>query len=230
MSHLNTFIQCPGKIPVEYLNLNRVNSSYSFGDILGSKKAKLKEEEAKKEETQKKEEKKRHDVRRDIPSQIIRVAGTDLDGGKPLIRALRKIKGLGFITTSEICRIAKIDPYTKLGELNESQMTSLEGIIKNPTKYGMVDYLINRRRDPDTGGNVHLTASDLDVAKKFDIQKYINLKTYRGWRHMQGQPVRGQRTRSTFRNKGRTVGVIKKAVLGAAPKAAETKPAAPAKK
>ena len=197
---------------------------------MGSKKTKIKEEAEKKEEKTKKEDK-RHD-RRDIPLQIIRVAGTDLDGEKTLIRALRKIKGLGFATTSAICRIAKVDPYMKLGSLNESQIASLQGVIKNPTQHGLAIYLTNRRRDPDTGENVHLTASDLDIAKKFDIQKYINLKTYRGWRHMQGQPVRGQRTRSTFRNKGRTVGVIKKAVQPgkAAPASAEVKPAAPAKK
>lgn len=195
---------------------------------MGSKKPKVKEVQ-KKEEKSKKEEK-RHDVRRDIPLQIIRVAGTDLDGGKPLIRALRKIKGLGFATTSAICRIAKIDPYVKLGSLSESQITSLESVIKNPTKHGLAIYLTNRRRDPDTGENVHLTASDLDIAKRFDIQKYINLKTYRGWRHMLGQPVRGQRTRSTFRNKGRTVGVIKKALQPGASKPAEAKPAEPAKK
>lgn len=199
---------------------------------MGSKKGNLKEEVKEKKEEKPKEEKKRPDVRRDIPSQIIRVAGTDLDGGKPIIRALRKIRGLGFTTTSEICRLTKIDPHSKLGSLNESQMATLEDAIKNPTKYGMVDYLINRRRDPETGEKLHLTASDLDIAKKFDIQKYINLKSYRGWRHMQGQPVRGQRTRSTFRNKGRTVGVIKKAVQpGKAPApTAEAKPAAPAKK
>ena len=34
------------------------------------------------------------------------------------------------------------------------------------------------------------------------------IKSYKGWRHAMGQPVRGQRTRSHFR-KGSSVGVIK---------------------
>lgn len=196
---------------------------------LGSKKLKAKDikkkEEPKKEE---KEVKKRLESRRDIPSQIIRVAGTDLDGGKPLVRALRKIKGLGFTATIAVCSASNINPSTKLVELNETQLASLEKIIKNPINYGIPTFLVNRRRDPDTGIDAHLSASDLDIAKKFDIQKYINLRTYRGWRHMLGQPVRGQRTRSTFRYKGRTVGVIKKAAQpGKAPAPAPT--AAPAK-
>jgi hypothetical protein len=28
------------------------------------------------------------------------------------------------------------------------------------------------------------------------VQKFVDTKSYRGWRHMMGQPVRGQETRS----------------------------------
>jgi len=34
------------------------------------------------------------------------------------------------------------------------------------------------------------------------------MKSYKGWRHSLGQPVRGQRTRSHFR-KGSAIGVMK---------------------
>lgn len=63
----------------------------------------------------------------------------------------------------------------------------------------------------ETGQDLHLTGADLDVARKFDIQKMVDLKTWKGFRHMLGQPVRGQRTRSSFRG-GRIVGVVRKAV------------------
>lgn len=180
-------------------------------------------EEPKQEE--KKEEKKKPEARRDIPQLIIRVVGTDLDGGKPVGRALRKIKGISVATSKAICHAAKINPLTKLGSLSESEISNLENVIKNPVNFNVPTFLVNRKRDLATGADMHLTSSDLDIARRFDVQRYINLRTYRGWRHMLGQPVRGQRTRSTFRVTGMAVGVMKKAALqkaalGAAPAAA----------
>ena len=200
---------------------------------MGSTKVRAKgagkeKEEQKKEE--KKEEKKRPEVRRDIPQLIIRVAGTDLDGGKPIVRALRKIKGIGIAMSKAICLVAKINPLATLGSLNESEITNLENVIKNPTKFNVPSFLVNRKKDPATGTDLHLTSSDLDISRRFDIQRYIDLRTYRGWRHMLGQPVRGQRTKSSFRVTGMAVGVMKKAVLqkqavGASPTATTaTKP------
>jgi len=164
-------------------------------------------------EEPKKEEKKKPEVRRDIPQLIIRVAGTDLDGGKSVMRALRKIKGIGVATSNAICLAAKINSLTKLGSLSETEIGNLENVIKNPTNFNVPAFLVNRRKDPATGVDMHLTSSDLDIARRFDVQRYINLRTYRGWRHMLGQPVRGQRTRSTFRTTGMAVGVMKKVAL-----------------
>lgn len=202
---------------------------------MGSTKIRVKDVDkgkAKKEEP-KKEEKKKPEVRH-IPILIIRVASTDLDGEKPVVRALRKIKGIGISMSNAICLAAKINPSAKLGSLSESEITNLEGVIKNPTNFNIPAFLVNRRKDLATGADMHLTSSDLDIARRFDVQRYIDLRTYRGWRHMLGQPVRGQRTRSTFRQTGRTVGVMKKAALqkvATAPAAAkpEEKAAAPKK-
>jgi len=193
---------------------------------MGSTKIRVKDVGKGKEEP-KKEEKKKPETRRDIPQLIIRVAGTDLDGGKSVMRALRKIKGIGVATSNAICLAAKIGSSTKLGSLSETEITSLENVIKNPINFNVPAFLVNRRKDPATGSDMHLTSSDLDIARRFDVQRYINLRTYRGWRHMLGQPVRGQRTRSTFRATGMTVGVMKKAALQKAQAVAAptTKPA-----
>lgn len=177
---------------------------------MGSTKVRVKNVE---KEESKREEKKKPEVRRDIPQLIIRVAGTDLDGEKAVGRALRKIKGIGVVTSKAICVAAKISPSTKLGALSEADIANLENVIKDPVNFGMPSFIVNRRKDPATGIDTHLTSSDLDIAKRFDVQRYINLRTYRGWRHMLGQPVRGQRTRSTFRTTGMAVGVLKKAAL-----------------
>ncbi len=197
---------------------------------MGSKKTKVKDPAKKEDEKQKKDEKKRPETRQIGLKQVIRVVGTDLDGDKPVVRALRKIKGVGYNFSNFVCAVAGIDPNAKLHTLSEEQLGKIETTVKNPMQAGIPKFLINRQRDMATGQDIHLTSSDLDIARKFDIQRYVDLKTYRGWRHMFGQPVRGQRTRSTFRQKGRAVGVMRKQVQqGTAQKAGAAPAATPAK-
>ncbi len=69
--------------------------------------------------------------------------------------------------------------------------------------------MVNRRKDPETGEDVHLTGSDLDFAIKQDKEKHMALKSWKGVRYAAGLPVRGQRTR-TMGRKGKTVGVHRK--------------------
>jgi len=143
---------------------------------------------------------------------IVRVLNTDLNGNKRLAYALKGIKGISYTTARAVCIAAGYDPNIKLKTLTEQDIEHLEKVIRNPGDYGIPSYLFNRRKDLETGKDMHLTGSDLEIRRKLDIERYINLKTYRGWRHMLGQPVRGQRTRSHFREKGRVVGVVRKTV------------------
>lgn len=166
------------------------------------------------EEKEKSKEKKVKPVRIEKPKElklVIRVVGTDLDGEKKIIRALKKIKGISHTMGKAICTASGFDPNAKLGSLSEIDIVKLEEIIKDPAKFGIPSYLVNRRRDLETGKDLHLASSDLDIAKKFDIKRMIDIKSYKGVRHMYGLPVRGQRTRSSFR-KGRVVGVMKKII------------------
>jgi small subunit ribosomal protein S13 len=184
---------------------------------------KVKEEGKKEEEKPKVKEKPKEEVKK--PKEIrgiVRVLNTDLDGEKPLINALRGIKGISFTFSKAICQASGFNPKTKLGSLTESDIQKLEKIIKDPLSYGIPPYLLNRRKDRETGKDIHLSGADADVYKKFDIQRMIDLKTYKGVRHMLGLPVRGQRTRSSFR-KGRVVGVVRKAIKITAEKKEEKK-------
>jgi len=142
---------------------------------------------------------------------IVRVAATDLDGEKPVMNALKGIKGISQTMSNAICIVSGLDPSTKLGSLSEADIQKLEEIIKDPIKFGIPVWVVNRRKDLVTGADVHLTGPDLDVATRFDVQRMVDMKSYKGVRHMLGLPVRGQRTRSSFR-KGRVVGVIRKTV------------------
>ena len=49
--------------------------------------------------------------------------------------------------------------------------------------------------------------AELDMRKDFEIRKMKKIRSYKGVRHIMGQPVRGQRTRAHFRKTGKAVGV-----------------------
>jgi len=146
---------------------------------------------------------------------LVRVVNTDLDGNKLVNRALRKIKGVSYMMSNAICNVALIDDNKKTGDLNQEEVKKIEDIIANPIKYNIPDWLVNRRKDSETGQDIHLTSSQLKLIKEFDIKKMRRIKSYRGMRHSYGLPVRGQRTKGHFR-KGRAVGVQKKKIKAAA--------------
>jgi small subunit ribosomal protein S13 len=141
-------------------------------------------------------------------AQIIRIAETDLDGNKNVEVAIRDIKGISFTFAKAVASISGLG-QKKIGQLTESEIRSLEDIITNPTKHGIPVWLLNRRREPITNKDRHVIASSLDFAQKMDINEMKKIKCYKGIRHALGLPVRGQRTRSSFR-KGKTVGVKRK--------------------
>lgn len=193
---------------------------------MGTTKVRAEQKEEKKEFKKKPEEKKPKPVEAGAKElrAIARVGGADLDGEKSLWRAIMGIKGISYSLTKGIVTAAGLDYNRKLGSLNEQEIQKLEQVIKNPENFGIPIWALNRRKDIETGKDMHLTGNDLDMVRRFDIKRYIDLKTYRGVRHMLGLPVRGQHTRSTFR-KGRVVGVIRKSALpttGAAQAAATT--------
>jgi len=151
---------------------------------------------------------------------LIRVLNTDLDGEKSLISELKKIKGISHTMSKAICTVSGYDPDLKLGSLKEPDIQKIEDIIREPIKFGVPNFLVNRRKDVESGKDLHMSAVDLETSRRFDIQRMVDLKTYKGVRHMLGLPVRGQRTRSSFR-KGRVVGVIRKEVKIAMKKTGE---------
>jgi small subunit ribosomal protein S13 len=147
---------------------------------------------------------------------LVRIANTDLDGNKPIIQALKKIKGIGFSLAKAICYSANIDERAKTGLLTDAQVQKLEVVAKNMSKHGIPQWMFNRRKDPETGEELHLLTSELDFAKSNDIRLLKKVKAYKGVRHMYGLPVRGQRTRSNFRrNKGKPMGVIRSKAMKA---------------
>lgn len=142
---------------------------------------------------------------------IIRILQTDILGGKQLYPGLTKIKGISWSLSNAICHKLSLDKKRKISSLSKEEINKIEQFIKGPE---IPDFLLNRRKDLDTGKNIHLIGSDLDLRKDFDIKRLKKIKSYRGLRHATGQPVRGQRTKGHFREKGKAVGVVKKAKVG----------------
>jgi small subunit ribosomal protein S13 len=143
---------------------------------------------------------------------IVRIANTDLNGARAIGITLRQIKGIGFMFANLICNISKINKQKTTGELNESEIKVINDIIQNPSKFGAPVWMLNRRKDVETGEDKHIISVDLKFVQDNDIKTMKKIKSYRGVRHMINQPVRGQKTKSNFReNKGKVhLGVKRK--------------------
>jgi len=167
---------------------------------------------------------------------IVHILGKDIKGQVQLDRALRQVKGVGarlsLVFADVISREMNVPKDIQIGRLSEEQVEKIEEIIKSPSTYGVPSFLFNRRKDLETGKDMHLAGSDVVFVARNDIERQKTLYTWRGYRHAYGQKVRGQCTRTSGR-KGLTVGVTKTKVAQAAgaQKSAEQKAAAkPAKK
>ncbi|MGC8538834.1 MAG: 30S ribosomal protein S13 [Candidatus Micrarchaeia archaeon] len=151
-------------------------------------------------------------------SSIVRIAGRDINGSYKIQKALNQVKGIGINLASSIALVAEkkfnIKKESSIGSLSEDQISKLEAMIKNPSEYGIPSYMLNRRKDSETGKDMHLVGSDLIIKVKQVIDEDVKMQTWRGFRHQYGQKVRGQKTRSTGRT-GATVGVMKKTVQAA---------------
>lgn len=167
-------------------------------------------------------------------TSIIRIVGKDVDGSLNIERALDEVRGIGSSMAHALAfaieKKLNIGADTQIGSLSEAQMSSINDLVKNPAAAGIPPYMLNRRKDAETGLDVHTTGSDLAFAVRQDITREVNMRSWRGFRHQYGQRVRGQHTRSTGRT-GVTVGVTKKAqkeAEAAAKAASSGKPGAPA--
>ena len=150
--------------------------------------------------------------------------GNDIPGAKKAIVGLTQIKGIGYSFATAILDTLKINTNTNIGFLSESDVQSIEKLITNPIAGNFPVWFLNRRKDIETGANMHLLTSDIPFTLRNDIERERITNSWRGYRHMYGLKVRGQCTRTTGR-KGGAVGVAKAGK--ASPAQAASAPAAP---
>lgn len=121
---------------------------------------------------------------------MARIAGVELPREKRINIGLTAIFGIGRKLSGEILAQARIDPTKKVKELSSEETTQLQRMID---KYSVEGTLRQKITD--------------------DIKRLKTIGSYRGLRHSQNLPARGQRTQSnarTRRGKRKTVGAMKK--------------------
>ena len=152
---------------------------------------------------------------------ILRIMGTDMEGTLKTVYALTAIKGISMSLSNAILKKAGVNPDLRVGFLTEMDVGKIEGVIKEPARYGLPVWLFNRRKDAETGKDSHLLSSDLVLRTKTDIDQAKEIRSWRGYRHAYSLKVRGQHTKTTGRA-GKALGVKKKTLMqkpGAAPSA-----------
>ena len=110
---------------------------------------------------------------------MARIAGIDLPKQKNVEVALTYIYGIGRTSAHGICEQARVNMFTKVKDLAEDEIGRLRSIIEK-------NYKIEGERKS---------------MMSQDIKRLIDIGSYRGSRHKNGLPVRGQRTRCNARTR-----------------------------
>lgn len=106
----------------------------------------------------------------------MKILNIDLPLNKHILIALTYIYGIGISRAKNICKICNISFFKKVSNLSNLDKKN----IINET-------------------NKMILESDLKKNINLNIKKLIDLKCYRGIRHLKKLPVRGQRTRTNSR-------------------------------
>ncbi len=110
---------------------------------------------------------------------MARISGVDIPDDKKLPYALRYIHGIGATIAGEIVQKSQLDPDKRIRELAENEITRIREIIDR-------DYLVE---------------GDLRRDVRQNVQRLIDINSYRGQRHRRNLPVRGQRTKTNARTR-----------------------------
>ena len=122
---------------------------------------------------------------------MARISGVDLPREKRVEIGLTYIFGLGRSKANEILKKTAVNPDTRVRDLTDDEISRLREIIDKEYK----------------------VEGDLKREISLNIKRLIEIGCYRGRRHRQGLPLRGQRTKTNARTrKGpkKTVGVQRK--------------------
>ncbi|MCL2477414.1 30S ribosomal protein S13 [Candidatus Bathycorpusculum sp.] len=143
---------------------------------------------------------------------IVRIMGTDVQGTVKVSYAVAHVKGISTSLSNAILKKAGVNPDLRVGLIADSDVGKIEDVIRDPVKYNIPGWMFNRRKDSDTGKDLHVLGADLAFKIKTDIDGAKEIRSWRGYRHAYSLKVRGQRTKTTGRA-GKALGVKKKTLM-----------------
>jgi small subunit ribosomal protein S13 len=111
---------------------------------------------------------------------MARISGVDLPRSKRIEFGLTYVEGIGLTTSRRILKSANIDFDTRVENLTEDQV-------------GSINETITKLEIPVEG--------DLRRMVSLNVKRLKDIKCYRGMRHLKGLPVRGQRTKTNARTR-----------------------------
>lgn len=109
-----------------------------------------------------------------------RLLGVDIPAEKRTAVALTYIYGIGPSLSKRILTAAKVNPDKRAKELSEKEVHDILGVIQ---KSGIK------------------TEGDVRRETQQHIRRLIDIRSYRGQRHIKGLPVRGQRSHTNARTR-----------------------------
>jgi small subunit ribosomal protein S13 len=110
---------------------------------------------------------------------MARIAGVDVPNNKQARIGLTYIFGIGDSRAAKILAAADVDPFAKIGTLDEDALNRIRQVI-------------------EAQGGIE---GDLRKDISLNIKRLIEIQSYRGLRHRRSLPVRGQRTHTNARTR-----------------------------
>ncbi|MBQ9467297.1 MAG: 30S ribosomal protein S13 [Muribaculaceae bacterium] len=119
----------------------------------------------------------------------VRIVGVDLPQNKRGVIALTYIYGIGRSSAAQILKKAGVSEDTKVKDWTDAEAAKVREVI----------------------GNDYKVEGDLRTEVQMNIKRLMDIGCYRGIRHRNGLPVRGQSTKNNARTrKGRKKTVANK--------------------
>ena len=139
---------------------------------------------------------------------LVRIANTDIDGEMPLYLALPKVRGIGRRVSIRVVDHLGFDRFKRIGDLTDEEVDQVQKAIENIHDI-IPHWMMNRQKDYDSGADIHTTSTEVQMARRDDINRLKKIRAYKGIRHERGHKVRGQRLKSNGRT-GLVLGVSRK--------------------
>ena len=110
---------------------------------------------------------------------MARISGVDLPREKRVEIGLTYIYGIGLSSAKRILAEANVDPDTRVRDLTDDEVKRISAVIND----------------------TQVVEGDLRREVALNIKRLTEIGCYRGKRHRQGRPCRGQKTKTNARTR-----------------------------